>query len=136
MKLIVFILIILFITPKAYSSEKCNSIKISAHPNYPPFHWEEYGQLKGASIDISKQIFERLGLNVEIQYVGPWKRVLINAEKGKIDFIPALKNSPERKKYLHFTQVEFSPNPVAILPVKVRCNRLPLCLISLVSLAV
>lgn len=92
----------------------CRQINISTHPNYPPFHWKEGEQLTGASIDISKQIFAGLDITANVDYQGPWRRVLRSAELGKIDFIPALKNSIERQQYLTFTETAFSNNPVAV----------------------
>ena len=104
------------------SSEQCNTITISAHPNYPPFHWRTETSLTGASIDVTSSIFRRLGLAVNIEYVGPWKRVLKSAELGKIDFIPALKKNAERQQYLHFTSTPFAANPVAVF---VRVDDMP-----------
>lgn len=96
------------------ADERCHSITISAHPNYPPFHWRTESSLTGASIDVSASIFKQLGLAVNVEYVGPWKRVLKSAELEKIDFIPALRNSADRQRYLHFTSVPFAANPVAV----------------------
>ena len=70
--------------------------------------------MSGASIGISRQIFEDLGITVNITYEGPWKRVLKSAQQGKIDFIPALKKNLERQAYLTFTSVDFASNPVAV----------------------
>lgn len=100
------------------SSSKCQSISISAHPNYPPFHWKEQDTLVGASIDISRSIFQNLGLDVKVSYEGPWKRVLMSIKQEKIDFIPALKKTSDRQQYLEFTQNEFATNPVAIFVKK------------------
>ncbi|MDM7859438.1 transporter substrate-binding domain-containing protein [Alteromonas sp. ASW11-36] len=111
-KLFLLILIIIVALP-SFADEQCRSITISAHPNYPPFHWREGDSLAGASIDISKGIFRRLGLNVYVKYVGNWQEVLNSAKRNDIDFIPALKNNSERQQYLHFTQESFAANPVA-----------------------
>ncbi len=111
-RLLVLLLIIIASLP-SFANEQCRSITISAHPNYPPFHWRDNDSLTGASIDISKGIFKRLGMEVNVEYVGPWKRVLKNAELEKIDFIPALKKNTERQQYMHFTQESFAANPVA-----------------------
>lgn len=92
----------------------CSKVIISAHPNYPPFHWNSEDTLIGASIEISRRIFESLGVDVKVSYEGPWKRVLMSAKQGKVDFIPALKRTSERQGYLHFTQNSFSSNPIAV----------------------
>lgn len=111
----------------------CLSVKVSAHPNYPPFHWKKQDTLVGASIDISRKIFENLGVEVIVSYEGPWKRVLLSARQEKIDFIPALKKISDRQEYLQFTQNEFSTNPVAIF-VKKGKAKIPASLEDLVGL--
>ena len=111
---LLILLLSILATPYSIADDACQNIIISSHPNYPPFHWNEGNTLTGASIAISKEIFEILGVNVEIIYVGPWKRVLRNAKNGKIDFIPALKKNLEREAYLRFTKEAFAPNPVAV----------------------
>ncbi|WP_284208437.1 substrate-binding periplasmic protein [Thalassotalea eurytherma] len=111
----------------------CYSVNISAHPNYPPFHWKEKDTIVGASIDISQKIFERLGVEVSVSYEGPWKRVLMSAKQGKIDFIPALKKTSDRQEYFLFTHNEFSINPVAIF-VRKGETKVPASLEDLVGL--
>ena len=104
----------LLFTFESALARTCQSINISAHPNYPPFHWKDGDRLTGASIEISKQIFNSLGVKTNVLYEGPWKRVLQSAKAGKIDFIPALKMDYERSQYLVFTKTEFELNPVAV----------------------
>ena len=113
-KLFLILVLLSSYSSNAVEDESCLQINVSAHPNYPPFHWKEGDQLTGASIEISKRIFESLGVTANVGYQGPWKRVLRTAELGKIDFIPALKNSVERQQYLTFTKTAFSNNPVVV----------------------
>lgn len=107
-------LLVLVSTNLVIANESCKSVTISSHPNYPPFHWRDGASLTGASIVISQTIFESIGVTTDIQYAGPWKRVLKNAELENIEFIPALKNTVERQAYLYFTKESFAHNPVAV----------------------
>ncbi|WP_171040763.1 substrate-binding periplasmic protein [Pseudoalteromonas phenolica] len=91
---------------------------MSAHPNYPPFHWRSGNTLTGASIELSEHIFSELGVKAHVVYMGPWKRVLKSAKDDKIDFIPALKKTSERRAYLEFTEESFAANPVAVFTRK------------------
>lgn len=93
---------------------QCEQIRISAHPNYPPFHWVQDGKLVGASIEITTKILDELDIKWTTHYVGPWKRVLHQAESGNIDLIPALKISEERQRFLTFTPTPFYNNPIAV----------------------
>lgn len=107
------IILVLFAS-HALASEHCDQIRISAHPNYPPFHWQDGDTLTGASIDISIEILKLLGITPIVSYEGPWKRVLKKAELGHIDLIPALKATKERQNYLNFSETPFYSNPVAV----------------------
>ena len=97
-----------------YASDECKVVNISAHPNYPPFHWREGDSLTGASIAVTVEILESLDQSYRVSYEGPWKRVLKKAQAGEVDLIPALKNVAERREYLAFTSSPFYFNPVGV----------------------
>lgn len=109
-----FICIILLACSNIAIAETCGPVVISAHPNYPPFHWYTGQEMTGASIEITGQILDELGIQWQAQYHGPWKRVLKFAEQGQVDIIPALKKNRVRASYLTFTKSPFSYNPVAV----------------------
>ncbi|GAA3930236.1 hypothetical protein GCM10022277_28660 [Litoribacillus peritrichatus] len=90
----------------------------SAHPNYPPFHWEQAGKIVGASVDQAQIILDELNISYESRYAGPWKRVLFKAQQGQIDLILGLKNVPERRPYLAFSESPFYQNPVSVFVAK------------------
>lgn len=103
------------------SASECSEVNISAHPNYPPFHWREgeSDTLTGASISVTKEVLRSLGVPFRVSYEGPWKRVLKKAESGEVDIVTALKNVEERREYMVFTNNPFYYNPVAVF---VRAN--------------
>lgn len=98
----------------ANETMSCEEVVVSAHPNYAPFHWEENGEIVGASIAITGQILDEMGIAWRTEYVGPWKRVLQRAYSGKVDLIPALKRTAEREEFISFTNTIFYSNPVAV----------------------
>ena len=106
--------LLILLSTQIVAKEKCSQVIISSHPNYPPFHWRIDDRLVGASIDISKQIFAELKVSSHVVFAGPWKRVLKSAKDEKIDFIPALKNTTERRQFLRFSNESFASNPVAV----------------------
>lgn len=101
-----------FLGNVAYAS--CEEITISGHPNYPPYQWKHGDQIIGASIDIAREILKDENIKINTPYVGPWKRVLREAERGNIDMIVALKNTSERRSYLHFNDSPFYINPFVV----------------------
>ncbi|MDY7540066.1 transporter substrate-binding domain-containing protein [Undibacterium sp. RTI2.1] len=90
----------------------CEKIIISADPAYPPLHWYDGSTMRGASIAVAKRIFTDLGVPYEIRYLGPFNRVLAAAQSGAIDLVVTLKDNPERRAYLSFSNTVML-NPVA-----------------------
>ena len=93
---------------------KCTEVVATAHPDYPPYHWYDGKQMRGASIDINRKIFAELGVPFTVTYAGPWKRVLHAAELGQVDFVMALKKTQARQVFLNFTENPIFPNPFAV----------------------
>ena len=104
-------IIIIACSTTAVLGHTCTLIRLSAHPDYPPYHWRSHDQIVGASIDAAADVFRELGVKIESVYAGPWNRVLDSAGAGSIDLVMALKRTPERQKYLVFTQTPFFENP-------------------------
>ena len=111
--------LLLFSVQLHAAGKGCTEVTISAHPNYPPFHWRNGDAMTGASVAVTQEILTSMGVKSRAVYVGPWKRVLKNAKSGDVDLIPALKNVAERRDYLAFTTNPFYYNPVAVF---VRAN--------------
>jgi polar amino acid transport system substrate-binding protein len=112
----IFLLIAFALSAQAYASSECTEVNISAHPDYPPFHWREGDSdtLTGASISVTKEVLRSMGVPFRVSYEGPWKRVLKKAESGEVDIVAALKSVEERREYMVFTNNPFYFNPVAV----------------------
>lgn len=69
--------------------------------DWPPFTIVEKGsgKISGIHVDITKEIFKRIDLNVEIQSV-PWKRCLKMVEDGQLDGVFAVSYKEDRARYL------------------------------------
>ncbi|MCU6435015.1 transporter substrate-binding domain-containing protein [Undibacterium sp. Jales W-56] len=91
----------------------CDKVVISADPAYPPLHWYDGTAMRGASIAVARRIFSDLGIPYEIRYLGPFNRVLAAAQSGTIDLVVTLKDTPERRSYLSFSNTVLL-NPVAV----------------------
>lgn len=115
-------LLFIALVPLAALSQdkKCSKIVISADSDYAPLHWYNGKQLTGASIEIATTALNALGIAYEVRYVGPFHRVLKDAQKGEIDMISSLKETPERLEYLAFTNVALFSNPIAVFVAKNR----------------
>lgn len=99
-------------------SEACTKISYSAHPDYPPFQWNEGNHIHGASIESINIILSELGIKAEQKIVGPWKRILRNIEKGNIDLVLSLRKTTERENYIDYLKIPFHENPTGIFTLK------------------
>ncbi len=104
-----FILLLISLDPFA-----CKEITVSAHPNYPPYHWYDGKKFRGATVESLQKIFKEKSISIKFSYKGPWKRVLLSAKEGDVDLILGLKNSNDRRSYLKFTTEPFFENPFAV----------------------
>jgi len=115
------VLFLVLVPLAALSQEKeCRKVVISADSDYAPLQWYDGKQLTGASIEIATTALSALGVPYEVRYVGPFHRVLKSAQEGEIDMISSLKDTPERREYLAYTNVALFANPIAIFIAKDR----------------
>lgn len=102
------------------AAAQCTRVVLSAHPDYPPYHWAEGEHIVGASVALAGRILDEMGVRWEARFVGPWPRVLKSAEYGEIDLVVSLKPTPERSAYLEFTPSPSFPNPMAVFAARAR----------------
>ena len=114
-----FIFLSLISVFSAYAgAEECKLVRYSSHENYPPFHWYNNGKFYGITHDITKKLLSSYGVANQVQHPEPWKRVLLNAQRGKTDLVLGLKNVKERQQYLPFTTAPLLNNPVSVFVTK------------------
>ncbi|QZA77121.1 transporter substrate-binding domain-containing protein [Deefgea tanakiae] len=76
--------------------------------NYPPYEYEEAGEIKGLVVDVLKEAFARSNQSVEFKVV-PWARALWMAQHGEADAVFATIKTPERKQVLNFSNESLIP---------------------------
>jgi len=72
--------------------------------DFPPFYFREGNQYKGATIEIVKELFSRLGYSLELESV-PMNRILNGLDSGKYHISPNMTETKQRSKVAIFTQV-------------------------------
>ncbi|MDG4719359.1 MULTISPECIES: substrate-binding periplasmic protein [Thalassospira] len=94
----------------------CETITVSSHSNYPPYSFLEDGVLKGAAIDLIRVIGKDIGVNIDIQNIGPWMRALTTLRKGGIDMLTTVYLVPERLGDLAYTR-PYIEDPIVVFTV-------------------
>jgi len=87
---------------------------LEAHPTlrvgisrdgWPPFEMvDAQGGFQGISADYLNQVAQRLGLQLQTQTFDDWAQVIEAARKGEVDLLPTVARSPERERFLAFSQ--------------------------------
>ncbi|MCP4913218.1 MAG: transporter substrate-binding domain-containing protein [Oligoflexia bacterium] len=78
-------------------------IKVSYTPIKPYSYLNDKNEVKGKCPDLAKTLFHDTKFKIRDIYL-PWKRTLLNAKKGDVDLIICISKSPDREKYLHFSE--------------------------------
>ncbi|MFT2090530.1 substrate-binding periplasmic protein [Paraglaciecola sp. 2405UD69-4] len=83
-------------------------IKACGHHDYAPWNSLQSDKIVGLCADIATELYRRIGYEVDLTYIGPWKRCQKLIENGAVDMnICSFKN---------FTRTEYSvfmPHPIA-----------------------
>ena len=83
--------------------------------NFPPFHfYSEEGNAEGIAADYIRYIMTNIGVEIESLPDLPWTEVLLKAENKELDLIACTAKSPDREKYLLFSDA-FLSFPLVII---------------------
>lgn len=89
---------------------------VMASLHQAPIQFEEDGEVKGIAVDISREIFKRMDLKVEIQLF-PFARVLHLAQNSLVDAIFTIVKTEERETFLSYPDEVFL-NQQAVMIVR------------------
>ncbi|MDX9744086.1 MAG: transporter substrate-binding domain-containing protein, partial [Arcobacteraceae bacterium] len=80
-------------------------IKVGIDPDYAPYEWiDKDGNHVGMVVDYMHRLEKKLGLRFEIVKNKPWTQMLNMAKNGEIDMLTSIVKTPERSKYLTFSE--------------------------------
>ena len=101
------------LTDHSYDSEKITIGCI----DFPPFIIIEDGKFSGISIDVIKEIFNKLGVSDdEYEFVElPWARLIEAAKVGEIQIILELGRNDEREIYFEFSEEVLSDYTIRLI---------------------
>lgn len=74
---------------------------------WAPYVYEENGQPAGLDYEISREVLRRLGVKLDLQFM-PWKRCLIELERGHVDGILDIFHRREREASMLFVEEPLS----------------------------
>jgi diguanylate cyclase (GGDEF)-like protein/PAS domain S-box-containing protein len=89
-------------------------IKVGVDKDYAPYEWLENDEYKGITVDYMKRIEKIVGIKFQIVKNKSWDEIITMAKNGEIDMITSIVQTPERSKYLDFTEF-YRKSPVIII---------------------
>ncbi|NLW05253.1 MAG: ABC transporter substrate-binding protein [Pseudomonadaceae bacterium] len=81
-------------------------IRVGVDRNWPPFEYLDTKgvELRGISRDYLKLLENLLNIKLQVQQHLSWEQTLSETKEGNIDLLPSVTNTPDRSRYLNFTQ--------------------------------
>ncbi|MEW8626574.1 MAG: transporter substrate-binding domain-containing protein [Candidatus Thiodiazotropha sp.] len=92
-------------------------VRVAGDISWPPFNFSKHGVIQGLSIDYMDLLAKKIGLNVEYIEGPTWDEFLGMMRDGSLDVILDIVKTPEREKYLLYTE-PYAENPNTILSKK------------------
>ena len=90
-------------------------IRVGIDPAWPPYEFvDKQGQYRGISADYMALIAPKLGISLDLSKDQPWTEIKKQLQKKQVDINPSVAQTPERRKFLNFTQPYIS-FPMVIL---------------------
>ncbi|MFD2642836.1 substrate-binding periplasmic protein [Pseudomonas japonica] len=88
-------------------------VRYCDYPVYPPVSWSDGRQVRGLAPTVVRELFARMGLEVEIVVLGNWKRCLLDAAQGRVDVVLAY-DSDQRDLGMRFSKEPVMREEVAL----------------------
>lgn len=86
----------------AASAMAAEKIRYCDYPIYPPISWSDGKQVRGVAPSVVKNLFGRLGYEVEVVELDNWNRCVLDAAEGRVDVVLAYQTT-EREHSLVFS---------------------------------
>ena len=84
---------------------------------YPPYEYNENGEIRGIAVDIVKEVFKRMGQPISIKLY-PWARALQMVKTGRADAIFTAFKNPEREKFAIYSNEVLILQTVSLFTLK------------------
>lgn len=99
---------------RAWIDTHAGQLRVAPEENYPPFSFIESGKWHGLSADMVKLLNDQTRAQFQILPAQNLDAILADVQRGKVEIVTSLMQTPERSQYLTFTQPYFKV-PTAII---------------------
>lgn len=99
---------------RAWIDARAGQVRVAPEVNFPPFSFIDSGQWHGLSADMVRLLNGLIHAQFQILPAQNLDAILADAQHGKVEIVTSLMQTPERSRYLDFTQPYFRV-PTAII---------------------
>lgn len=90
------------------------TLSACGHHDYPPWNWAVDGKIIGVCAEVVSTLYKRMGLDVDLSYVGPWARCQQKVASGEVDINICTLRNHDREKYSRFSKTPMAFNDIAL----------------------
>ncbi|PVY76841.1 amino acid ABC transporter substrate-binding protein (PAAT family) [Tamilnaduibacter salinus] len=97
-------------TAMAAEARDCKTLTATGNPEYPPYLWRmsaDGDQLIGAIPRILEEIGERIGVEINVIYTGPWSRAQQEVREGSVDLMAGAFFTVPRAQWMDYIHPPF-----------------------------
>ena len=100
-----FLLLLLLALSINLQASECQTIRANGSSGWEPISYRGADrQLSGMAVEVANQVFSQLAVTVNFEKETPWKRQLLQLEKGKLDIMVAAYYNQDRAKKFSYSQ--------------------------------
>ena len=96
------------------TAQTCTQLKVTAHPDYPPFAWTSGASIDGALIRIMERFSRAARIPMTVEPAKNWEEAQRRAVSGDVDVIIGLYRTPQREADLSFIDRPVATDPIAV----------------------
>ncbi len=94
--------------------QTCTQIKVTAHPDYPPFAWATGASGDGALIRVAERFSRAARIPMVFEASKSWEDAQRRTINGETDLILGLYRTPQRESELHFIDRPITLDPIGV----------------------
>ena len=99
----------------AWINAHAGQLRVAPEANYPPFSFSKSDAWHGLSADMTLLLQDRIGVRFHILPAQNLDAILSNGQLSGAEIVTSVRETPERSRYLHFTQPYVSVPTVIIV---------------------
>ena len=96
------------------TAQSCTQLKVTAHPDYPPFAWTSGAGIDGALMRVVERFSRAARIPMTVEPAKNWEEAQRRAASGEVDLIVGLYRTPQREADLMYIDRPVASDPIGV----------------------